>query len=90
MTEADYFQQGISELQAGRAAQALVIFQQAVNNQCATSRCWLGLALAALTQGDVPEAEKAVDAVLAEEPHNLRALIIKGDILLGKDDFQNA
>ena len=90
MTEADYFQQGIAELQAGRAAQALVIFQQAVDDQCATPRCWLGLALAALTQGDVSEAEKAVDAVLAEEPHNMRALIIKGDILLGKDDFQNA
>ena len=68
MTEADYFQQGIAELQAGRAAQALVIFQQAVDDQCATPRCWLGLALAALTQGDVSEAEKAVDAVLAEEP----------------------
>jgi aspartate beta-hydroxylase len=90
MTEAQYFQQGIAELQAGRTAEALAIFQQAVASNVATPRCWLGLSLAALTQGDVPEAEKGVDAVLAAEPHNMRALIIKGDILLGKDDFQNA
>ena len=90
MTEAQYFQQGIAELQAGRSAEALAIFQQAVASNVATSRCWLGLSLAALTQGNVPEAEKAVDAVLVAEPHNMRALIIKGDILLGKDDFQNA
>lgn len=90
MTEAQYFQQGITELQAGRTAEALVVFQQAVDENMATPRCWLGLSLAALTQGDVPRAENAIDAVLKEEPHNLRALIIKGDILLGKNDFQNA
>ena len=48
MTEAQYFQQGIAELQAGRTAEALAIFQQAVASNVATPRCWLGLSLAAL------------------------------------------
>ena len=37
MTEAQYFQQGIAELQAGRTAEALAIFQQAVASNVATS-----------------------------------------------------
>ncbi len=90
MTEPELFQQGIAALQAGRGAEARAVFQQAVDANVATARCWLGLALAALVEADVPAAEVAVDAVLKAEPHNLRALIIKGDILLGKDDFQAA
>jgi len=58
MTEAQYFQQGIAELQAGRTAEALAIFQQAVASNVATPRCWLGLSLAALTQGMYPRPKK--------------------------------
>ena len=90
MTEPELFQEGIAALQAGRGREARSIFQQAVDADVATARCWLGLALAALVDADVPAAEVAVDAVLREEPHNMRALIIKGDIMLGKDDFQGA
>ena len=90
MTEPELFQEGIAALQAGRGREARSIFQQAVDADIATARCWLGLALAALVDADVPAAEVAVDAVLREEPHNMRALIIKGDIMLGKDDFQGA
>ena len=45
MTEPELFQQGIAALQAGRGAEARAVFQQAVDANVATARCWLGLAL---------------------------------------------
>ncbi len=90
MNESELFQQGITALQAGRGGEARAVFQQAIDADIATARCWLGMALAALVEADVPAAEIAVDNVLKTEPHNMRALIIKGDIMLGQDDFQGA
>ena len=40
--------------------------------------------------GDNRTTEASVDAVLTREPHNLRGLIIKGDLLLGRDEQRQA
>lgn len=39
--------------------------------------------------GDNRAAEASVDEVLTRERHNLRGLIIKGDLLLGRDERRN-
>ena len=40
--------------------------------------------------GDNRAAEASVDEVLVREPHSLRGLIIKGDLLLGRDEQRQA
>ena len=40
--------------------------------------------------GDNRAAEASVDEVLVREPHSLRGLIIKGDLLLGRDEQRHA
>jgi len=88
--EESLFRQGISALQAGQAEQARASFQSAVDAGVATGRCYLGLALACLSQSDLSAAEAAIDATLKLEPANLRALIIKGDIVFARTDNQAA
>ena len=90
MNEPEAFQGGIAALQAGRGAEARDLFAAAVAAGNASPRLNLGLALANLGLGDTLAAEQAIDQVLNEEPHNLRALIIKGDLLIGRNDPQNA
>ena len=51
---------------------------------------WLGYALACVVQGDLAAAETGIDHVLSREGKNLRALIMKGDLLAGRNDEQNA
>lgn len=88
--EESLFRAGITALQAGSSHEARANFQAAVDADVATTRTWLGMALACLSQSDIPGAEAALEQVLKIEPHNLRALIIKGDILLGRNDNQAA
>ena len=89
-TEDDHFRPGIAALQASRADEAQAHFQAAIDAGLATTKSWLGLTLASLVGGDNRAAEASVDEVLAREPHNLRGLIIKGDLLLGRDDQREA
>ena len=89
-TEDDHFRPGIAALQASRADEAQVHFQAAIDAGLATTKSWLGLTLASLVLGDNRAAEASVDEVLAREPHNLRGLIIKGDLLLGRDEQRQA
>ena len=88
--EEQLFRSGIAALQAGNASEARANFQAAVDANVATARSWLGMALACLSQSDIPSAEAALDQVLKAEPHNLRALIMKGDILQGRSENQAA
>ena len=88
--EDDHFRPGIAALQASRADEAQVHFQAAIDAGLATTKSWLGLTLASLVRGDNRAAEASVDEVLAREPHNLRGLIIKGDLLLGRDEQRQA
>ena len=65
-------------------------FQAAIDAGLATNKSWLGLTLASLVLGDNRAAEASVDEVLVREPHSLRGLIIKGDLLLGRDEQRQA
>ena len=89
-TEDDHFRPGIAALQASRADEAQAYFQAAIDAGLATTKSWLGLALASLVLGDNRAAEASVDEVLVREPHSLRGLIIKGDLLLGRDEQREA
>ena len=89
-TEDDHFRPGILALQASRADEAQVHFQAAIDAGLATTKSWLGLTLALLVLGDNRAAEVSVDEVLVREPHSLRGLIIKGDLLLGRDEQRQA
>ena len=89
-TEDDHFRPGIAALQASRTDEAQAHFQAAIEAGLATTESWLGLTLASLVGGDNRAAEASVDEVLAREPHNLRGLIIKGDLLLGRDEQRQA
>ena len=76
-------------MQASRADQAQAHFRPAIDGGLATTKNWLGLTLASLVLGDNWAAEASVDEVLTRERHNLRGLIIKGDLLLGRDERRN-
>lgn len=89
-TEDTYFRAGIAALQGARAAEARDQFQAAIDAGLATANSWLGLALASLVLEDNRTAETAVDEVLSQEPRHLRGLIIKGDLLLGRDERRAA
>ncbi len=88
--EEPLFKAGITALQAGRTEQARASFQSAIDAGVATGRSYLGLALACLSQSDLPAAEAALDNTLKLEPANLRALIMKGDIVFARTDNQAA
>jgi len=84
------FDEGIKALQAGRAVDARSKFQGSLDAGMDTAQLWMGFALACVMQGDLVAAETGVDAELSREGRNLRALIIKGDLLAGRNDEQNA
>jgi len=88
--EDDHFRPGIAALRASRADEARAHFQAAIDAGLATTKSWLGLTLASLMLGENRAAEASVDEVLTREPHNLRGLIIKGDLLLGRDEQRQA
>ncbi|MEE4202393.1 MAG: aspartyl/asparaginyl beta-hydroxylase domain-containing protein [Halieaceae bacterium] len=89
-TEESLFQSGIKALQAGNGHDAKATFQNAISQGFKSSRIWLGLALANIARRDTKAAEQAIDQVLALEPNNLRALIIKGDIVFARQEMQAA
>ena len=90
MTGEAQFDAGIKALKAGRAVDARAQFQSSIDAGLDTAQLWLGFTLACVMQGDLVAAEAAVDQVLSREGKNLRALIIKGDLLAGRNDDQNA
>lgn len=89
-TEESLFHSGIKALQAGNNKEAKATFRNAIDQGHASSRVWLGLALSSIAGRDTKAAEHAIDQVLALEPNNLRALIIKGDIVFARQELQAA
>ncbi len=77
-------------LQAGDARSAREQFRQIAVSGAADSGVWLGLAVACRQLGDWSEAVPALDKVLAAEPANLPALLLKGDYFLQAGDSQAA
>ena len=90
MSKTTLFDAGIKALQAGRAAEARSEFRASLDAGEDSAQVWLGFALACVMQGDLAAAETGIDEVLELEGRNLRALIVKGDLLAGRNDEQNA
>jgi hypothetical protein len=70
---------GIAALQQGRAQEARRLFEQVIAAGSPLPAPWFLLAQACNHAGDHGAAEAALDKVLAEQPRNLGALIMKGD-----------
>jgi aspartyl/asparaginyl beta-hydroxylase (cupin superfamily) len=90
VSETTLFNAGIKALQAGRAVEARWEFRASLDAGEDSVKVWLGFALACVMQGDLAAAETGIDEVLSREGKNLRALIVKGDLLAGRNDEQNA
>ena len=89
-SEDTLFQNGIQALQAGKPLEARANFQSAIDGGIATARTWLGLALSHIFDNDLEGAEAAIDQTLKLAPHNLQALVYKGDILFERNQSQAA
>ncbi len=77
---------GLEALRRGDAAAARRAFEQLVAHGAADADAHLGLAYACVTLHDPAAARRAVDASLALDPNNLRALSLKADLLLAEGD----
>ena len=81
---------GVSALQRGDARQAQQLFQEVIDRGSPLPPPWFPLAQAALHAGDAATQETALDKVLAEQPRNIAALIMKGDCRWRADDKRAA
>lgn len=81
---------GVSALQRGDARQAQRLFQEVIDRGSPLPPPWFPLAQAALHAGDLATEEAALDKVLADQPRNLGALIMKGDCRWRADDKRAA
>lgn len=77
-------QEAFRSLQAGDAGRARRVFEQVIALGKADTRHWLGLALACVRLGDEATALSALDRSLQLEPRNLRAVLLKADLLAGQ------
>jgi aspartyl/asparaginyl beta-hydroxylase (cupin superfamily) len=83
-------QAAATALRQGRHADARRLFEQVVASGRADASVRLGLAYACFGTGDAPAGLAATDLVLAQEPGNLRALLLKADHLLRSGDSRGA
>lgn len=93
MTDADaraFKQAGVDALRRGDFANAREQFEKIVPTKFVDGLTWLGLAAACRGLNDKPATIVAVNEVLAREPRNVRALIIKADHLVDSGDVPSA
>jgi aspartate beta-hydroxylase len=83
-------QSGAQALKRGDAQGARLHFEQVVASGLADAGTWFGLGVACGQLDDSAAAHSAVDRALALEPRNLRALVLKGDLLSKSGDARNA
>lgn len=81
---------GLQAMQEGRPDAARRAFEQVVTAGRATSQLWLLLADACAATGDSTRAHEALDQVLAAEPRNIFALLLKGDLFSEQNDDRAA
>jgi len=74
-------QMAVSALQAGESDKARSAFEQIVATGQADTTHWLGLAMAQARLGDLKEALSALDRSLELGPRNVRAVLLKADLL---------
>ncbi|WP_415642017.1 aspartyl/asparaginyl beta-hydroxylase domain-containing protein [Sphingomonas antarctica] len=83
-------QQGLGALQRGDFAAARAAFEQVTAAGASTPRLDLLLAHATFALKDMPATIVALDAVLAAEPRNIEALMLRGDAAAGDDRAASA
>lgn len=83
-------QAALAALRGGRHAEARRLFEQVVAAGQADASVHLGLAYACLGAQDPAAALAATDRVLALDPRNLRALLLKADHLQRSGDLRAA
>ena len=83
-------QAALAALRDGRHAEARRLFEEFAASRPGDASAQLGLAYACLGLRDEASAVEAVDRALALDPRNLRALILKGDLLHRAGDARNA
>ncbi len=81
---------GFAALRKGDAQGARALLEKIAASPQADAATWFGLAVACAQLNDDAAAGNAVDQVLALEPRNLRALVLKGDLLDKAGDARNA
>ena len=86
----NHSQEGMEALQAGNAAKARPHFETAIRSGNANTRTRLGLAMACKQLGDSTASLQALDELLKLEPHNIRALLMKGDHYNEQGDLRAA
>lgn len=75
-------QQAYTALRQGRHAEARRLFDRLAHSAGATAGAWVGLAYACAATGDEAAADNAVDAALARDARDLRALLFKAERLV--------
>jgi len=83
-------QAAMEALRRGDARRARELFSNIIARGGADSAVWLGLAFACKNLGDNDGKLAAIDKVLAAEPRNLRALVLKGDHFAQAGDGRTA
>jgi tetratricopeptide (TPR) repeat protein len=83
-------QSAFSALQAGDASRAKNGFQQIIGTGQADTTHWLGMAFACARLGDNAGALAAVDKSLELGPRNLRAVLLKADLLTRQGESRPA
>ena len=82
--------QGMAALERGGNAEALRCFSAIVAAGRADGTVWVALALARQALGDLDGLVEALDAALKLEPQNVRALLMKGDVMADRGDRRAA
>ena len=82
--------QGMAALARGGSAEALRCFNAIVEAGRADGTVWVALALARQAFGDSGGTAHALDAALKLEPQNVRALLMKGDLMADAGDRRAA
>jgi aspartyl/asparaginyl beta-hydroxylase (cupin superfamily) len=83
-------QAGVAAWQRGDAGVARVAFDQVASAGRASPQLWLLLAQACEALGDLSGSDAALDGVLAGDPHNPYALLMKGDHQTARGDDRAA
>ena len=83
-------QAGMSALSRGDAPLARQHFEAIVAGGGADASVWLAIGLACQAMDDAAGLSRALDQVLVFEPQNLRALLMKGDLLAASGDRRAA
>ena len=77
---------GMDALARGAANEARRCFSKIVEAGRADGTVWVALALARQALGDADGVVQALDAALELEPQNVRALLMKGDVMAAAGD----